>query len=104
MKFLTQGFTQGFFRNPDVRSTELRITEFVPPPREARHLCGPDYQDYSGYVDQPRFSAPEHTRERLLEESAELGRRIAQARCDAVNARSAPIAFPFQFGSDKNDK
>lgn len=87
MKFLTQGFTRGFFRNADVRPAELKIAKF-PDTRGPRTGSQPKF-DCLVQMNELR-SAPEGTTEWFLEEAASIDRRIqtARARCDAVNQRS----------------
>lgn len=73
IKFLTQGFARGFFRNPDVKSVELRPAKFtsVAPPNQ-RHMV----------LDKGNIlhSAPEGSKEWLLEETAALGLSILLAQ------------------------
>lgn len=71
IKFLTQGFARGFFRNPDVKSVELRPTKFT-------LSSGKKFQAQN--VPRTRHSAPEGSKEWLLEETAALGLSILLAQ------------------------
>lgn len=70
IKFLTQGHTRGFFRNPDVRPAELKITRF-PDTRGPR----------VGHVDEPHVihSAWMQPKEWRLEEAAAMDRAMTHA-------------------------
>lgn len=94
MKFLTQGFTRGFFRNSDARPVELKITKF-PDTRGRRTGSQPLFDCLVQMNDVCLHSARPQTKEWLLEEAAHMGRQmaIAKARCDATTARAQLTGF-----------
>lgn len=78
IKFLTQGFTRGFFRNPDVRPAELKITRFPDTRIVGKHpALGAPFGDMVG--NGTLHSAPPQSKEWLLEESAAMRRAMTHA-------------------------
>lgn len=54
MNFLTQAFTRGFFRNPDVRPAKLKITRFTLPPKPAPRSGMDEYNPFENGAGGPK--------------------------------------------------
>jgi hypothetical protein len=105
MKFLTQAFSRGFFRNPDVRPAKLQITKFQPSQDQHPYVGSTSVSSWhsgkGNCQNLPRYPSPfpEGTTEWFMDECQRLRAPIESARNDkpyaGVTVRaSVPLLAP----------